>query len=463
MSNTRSRSTPRQMHLALYLSEVGSQLGAWRHPLAGNTAPLDWRFYKDMAQKAERACLDMIFLADKLSVDDVYGGDFAASVSSRALPQHAEPLSVMASLVGATSQIGLAATVSATYSQPYTTARMLATIDHLSGGRVGWNVVTSVSDGEARNYGQAEHLGHDPRYDKAQEFVALVKKLWDSWEDNWLIRDQASGIYGDASKVHRVDHNGAWFKVRGPLNVPRPPQGHPVQIQAGVSSNFERTALEQAEVIFAVQPTLEKARDFYARFKQQLETVGRSANSLKVLPGIVPIVGHTRQDALDLQRELNEKLLPQAALSFMSASMNHDLAQYELHAPVPDIAARITGSKGRFQAVLKKAQDEKLTLAQLGVWYAQSLSFFAPLGTAEEVAEQLITWFEARACDGFVVLPAIMPLGANDFLEKVVPLLQQRGAFRKAYPGTTLRDTLGLQIPPNQFAAAAPEEAPLAI
>jgi len=235
------------------------------------------------------------------------------------------------------------------------------------------------------------------------------------------------------------------------LNVPRPPQGHPVQVQAGVSGNFERTALEQAEVIFGVQRDLGKAQDFYRRFKRQLVEGGRAADSLKVLPGIVPIIGHTRREALDLERELKELVLPAAALSFMSASMNHDLAQYPLHQTVPDIAAQLTGSKGRFEVVLKKARDERWTMAQLAIWYAQSLGFYSPVGTASEVADELKKWCDEKGADGFVVLPAIMPTGADDFLEQVVPALQDRGAFRTQYPGATLRDTLGLQRPPNQF------------
>ena len=291
-------------------------------------------------------------------------------------------------------------------------------------------------------------------YAKAAEFTRLVKRLWDSWESDWLVRDQASGRHGDASKLHYVDHDGDWFKVRGPLNVPRPPQGHPVQVQAGVSGNFERTALEQAEVVFGVQPDLTRAQAFYRRFKQQLAEAGRAPNSLKVLPGIVPIIGQTRREALDLERELKELVLPEAALSFMSASMNHDLAQYPLHQRVPDIASQLTGSRGRFQAVLQKARDEGWTVAQLGTWYAQSLGFFSPVGTASEVADELKRWHDEGGGDGFVVLPAIMPLGADDFLEQVVPRLQDRGAFRTAYPGQTLRDTLGLAVPPNQFSSA---------
>lgn len=438
------------MHLALYLAEHGIQHGSWRHPRAGHPRPLDWTFYRDLARKAEAACLDMVFLADKLAVDDVYGGDFRSAVASRALPQHAEPLSVIASLVGATSHIGLAATVSATYAHPYTAARTLATIDHLSGGRVAWNVVTSVSDGEARNYGQDHHLGHSERYAKAAEFTELLKKLWDSWEPDWRVLDRESGQYGDASKVHYVNHDGPWFKVKGPLNVPRPPQGHPVQVQAGVSENFEQTALAQAEVIFTVQSDRDRAQAFRTRFRQALATGGRSADSVKVLPGIVPVIGTTLREAQELERELKALVLPQAALSFMSASMNHDLAQYPLHGPVPDIADQLTGSRGRFEAVLQRARDAGWTLAQLGTWYAGGLGFFTPVGTADEIATSMQHWVQSGAADGFVVLPVLMPSGADEFLEQVVPTLQARGAFRTKYPGTTLRDTLGLSMTPRR-------------
>ncbi|MFT4191320.1 MAG: NtaA/DmoA family FMN-dependent monooxygenase [Comamonas sp.] len=443
--------TPAALHLALYVTETGAQLGAWRHPLAGDVPALDWRFYRDLARQAEAACIDFVFLADKLAIDDVYGASFEATVQSRAMPQHAEPLSIMAALAGATERIGLAGTVSATYADPYATARALATIDHLSGGRVGWNLVTSVSDSEARNFGRERHLDHDARYRKAEEFAQLLRKLWDSWGDGWRLADRASGQYADPGRLRYVDHAGEWFRVRGPLNVPRPPQGHPVQIQAGVSGNFQRTAAQAAEVIFAVQPDLARAQAFYADFKQRLAALGRDPDSLKILPGLVPVIGATPREARDLARELREKVLPRAALSFISASMNHDLSQYALHEPVPDIASRVTGSKGRFEAALRQAREQGLTLAEFGVGYAQSLSFFSPFGTAAEVADQIATWHQGRACDGFVVLPAIMPSGAQAFLSEVVPELQSRGIFRTAYPGRTLRDTLGLARPADGF------------
>lgn len=437
------------MHLALYLTETSAHLGAWRHPEAVYVPALDLDFYRRLARKAEDACLDFVFLADKLSVDDIYGGDFAPTVRTRALPQHVEPFTVLSALAGATSHIGLAGTVSASYAHPYTTARVLASLDHLSGGRAAWNVVTSVSDGEARNYGLDRHLDHDARYAKAEEFVTVVKRLWDSWGDDWLVRDAVGGRHGDPARLHYIDHDGPWFKVRGPLNLPRPPQGHPVQIQAGVSGNFERSALQQAEVIFSVQSTLDGARDFYADFKRRLGDIGRSRDSLKILPGLVPIVGRSRREAQVLADELQRLVLPAAALSFISASMNYDLGQHPLDAPVPDIADQLTGSRGRFARVLAKARDEGLTLGQFALWYARSLSFFTPVGTAGEVADQMVRWHAEHACDGFVVLPAIMPRGADDFLEQVVPELQARGAFRKAYPGAAYATRSGWHAPPR--------------
>ena len=440
------------MHLALYVTETGSHLGGWRHPDARYVRPLDWNFYKDLARKAERAKIDMLFIADKLAIDDIFESSFKPTISWRPVPQHAEPLTLLAALSGATEKIGLAGTVSATYTEPYTAARMLANIDHLSQGRAGWNLVTSVSDGEARNFGKAQHLAHDPRYEKAAEFIALAKALWDSWESDWEILDKQSGIYGNRDKVHYVDHAGKWFNVKGPLNVPRPPQGHPVLVQAGVSGNFQKIAAENAELIFGVQPSLEKAKEFYRTFKAQVLAVGRDPAHLKVLPGVVPVIGATTKEAQDRARELKDLVLPLAGLTFMSASMNHDLSQYELDQPMPDIYDRITGSKGRFEFVIRKAVSEGMTVAQVGKWYAESHSFFAPVGTATEVATQLAQWYKEQACDGFVVLPPYMPGGADDFLSGVVPELQNMGVFRREYPGTTLRDTLGLPVPRNRHA-----------
>ena len=437
------------MHLALYL-EAGVHQGGWRHPDSASTGSVDWRLYKKIARRAEQACLDMLFVADKLSIDDNYGGHFADTVKYRPVVRP-EPLTLLAALAAVTDHIGVGGTVSSSYSPPYSAARMLANIDHISEGRSAWNVVTSVSDGEARNYGRSEHYSHGERYERASEFIDVVQKLWDSWGDGALLTDAKNGIYADPERFHYVEHQGANFQVRGPINIPRPPQGQPVLIQAGVSEAFIDLAARNAEVVFVVQPTLERARDFYRLIKDKARSFGRDPASIKVLPGIVPVVGKDAQDAREKDALLKALIRPEAGLSFMSASMNYDLAQYAQEQLLPDISELITGSKGRFQYVIKEAVARGMTVGEVGKWYAESLSFFSPVGSAAEVADQLLEWYRAEACDGFVILPPYIEEDDDLFLSGVVPLLQDAGVFRREYPGTTLRDTLGLARPISRF------------
>ena len=437
------------MHLALYL-EAGVHQGGWRHPDSASTGTIDWRLYKKIARRAEEACLDMLFVADKLSIDDNYGGDFADTVKYRPVVRP-EPLTLLAALAAVTDRIGVGGTVSSSYSPPYSAARMLANIDHISGGRSAWNVVTSVSDGEARNYGRSEHYSHAERYGRADEFIDVVQKLWDSWGDGALVTDAESGVYADPERFTYVDHQGANFQVRGPINIPRPPQGQPVLIQAGVSEAFIDLAARNAEVVFVVQPTLERARDFYRLIKDKARSFGRDPASIKVLPGIVPVVGRDSRDAQEKDALLKSLIRPEAGLSFMSASMNFDLAQFAQDQLLPDISEAITGSKGRFQYVIKEAVARGMTVGEVGKWYAESLSFFSPVGSPAEVAEQLLEWYRAEACDGFVILPPYIEEDDDLFLSGVVPLLQEAGVFRREYPGTTLRDTLGLARPTSRY------------
>lgn len=438
------------MHLALYL-EAGTHLGGWRLPESATAGGVDWPLYRQIATRAEAAKIDMLFVADKLSIDDNFGKHFADTVKYR-LVTRPEPMTMLAALAAVTDRIGLGGTISSSYANPFAAARTIANIDHISGGRAAWNLVTSVSDGEARNFGRDAHYSHEERYRRALEFADVVTKLWDSWEDGALVIDKASGVFADPAKFHYIDHEGEFFKVRGPINVPRPPQGRPVLIQAGVSDRFVGIAAQQAEVIFVVHAEQERARQFYTRFKDEVTRHGRNRDAVKVLPGIVPIVGRTRREALDKERELKELILPEAGLSFMSASMNFDLAELSPNAPFPDITDRITGSVGRFAYVIRRAIEQKMTVAEVGKWYAESLSFFAPVGAPDEVADQLGDWYGNGACDGFVVLPPYIRRDEDLFLEGVVPVLQERGLFRKEYPGQTLRDTLGLAEPENQFA-----------
>lgn len=434
------------IHLALFLSPSGSHLAGWRLPQAEEVKPADFRHYQRLAALAEAAKLDMLFIADKLALDDIYGGNFSAAVTSRSTGT-LEPLTLLSALAATTEKIGLGATISTTYHHPFHVARHFASIDHISGGRAAWNAVTSVNDGEAHNFGFAEHLGHAERYNKAAEFLDVVRLLWDTWEDNAIKADKASGVYADASKIHYADHQGDWFQVKGPLNIPRPPQGHPVLIQAGVSAAFQQLAARNAEIIFPVQSTLEKAKAFYQQFKEQVVESGRDADSVKVLPGLYPIVAETDEQARALEAELDELILPLAGLSFMAGSMNYDLSVHDPDELVPDIRDKVRGSKGRFDVVIANAIANKWTLKQLGRWYASSLAFAKFVGSPQTVADQIAQWVTEKAADGFVVMPPYLPGGAEKFLTLVVPELQRRGLFRKEYSGQTLRQHLGLKTP----------------
>lgn len=438
--------TARKLHLALFVSHAGSHLAGWRLPEAQTGNALSIQFYRSLAEKAEAAKLDMLFVADKLALDDIYGNSFEAAVSWR--PSGApEPLALLSALSVLTNRIGLGATISTSYHQPYNVARQFATLDHFSNGRAAWNAVTSVNDGEARNFGLDQHIGHAERYAKAAEFLDVVRGLWDTWEDDAVLADKTSGRYADAGKLHYLHHDGEHFKVRGPLNLPRPPQGHPVLIQAGVSPAFQSLAARNAEVIFPVQSTLEKAQDFYRTFKQQVVDAGRQADDVKVLPGLYPIIADSDEQAHELAAQLDESILPLAGLAFMSASMNYDLAQHDPKEPVPDIREHIRGSKGRFDVVIGNAIEAGWNLEQLGRWYASSLAFAKFIGSPSTVADQMQHWLEQGAADGFVVMAPYMPGGAERFLEHVVPELQRRGLFRTEYQGTTLREHLGLRKP----------------
>ncbi|MGV1861832.1 MULTISPECIES: LLM class flavin-dependent oxidoreductase [Rhizobium/Agrobacterium group] len=437
------------MHLALYL-EGGTHLGGWRLPESATNGSTDWPLYRRIAKRAEAAKLDMIFMADKLSIDDSYGGSFVETVQYRLVNQP-EPITLMSALAAVTDRIGLGGTISSSFANPYSVARQFANVDHISGGRAAWNLVTSTSNSEARNFGHDIHLDHETRYRRAAEFIDVVTRLWDSWEDGANLLDRERGVVADPSKFHYLDHQGEFFRTRGPINIPRPPQGHPVLIQAGVSDRFQDIAARHAEVVFVVHPQLERAQSFYRSFKARVREFGRSENAVKVLPGIAPIVGRTRQEALDKQEELRNLILPKAGLIFMSGAMNVDLSEFPLDAPFPDITDRITGSVGRFTYVVKYARENGMTVGEVGKWYAGSLSFFIPVGSPVEVADQLEYWYRNDACDGFVILPPFIRADGDLFLEEVVPILQERGLFRREYPGTTLRNTLGLPHPRNQF------------
>ncbi|MEU7815472.1 LLM class flavin-dependent oxidoreductase [Pseudonocardia sp. NPDC049154] len=434
------------MHLALYLSESGVHAGGWRHPRSGMDTGANVELFRRLARTAEEACFDLAFLADKLAVDDVYGGTPDEVLRTR-VNVHRDPVVLLTALAGATSRIGLAATASTTYSEPFHVARMFSTIDHVSGGRAAWNAVTSVSDGEARNFSRDAHLDHSTRYDRAAEFLDAVLALWDTWDDDAVVLDRAGATYVDPTRVRRADHSGDWFRVAGPLTLPRSPQGRPVIVQAGASGTFQEVAARTAEVVFAVAPTLERAQDFRAQFRAAVSAAGRDPDSAKVLPGIVPIVADTDAEAQAVERELRSLVHPVAGLTFMSASMNYDLAEHPVDGPVPDVRSELRGSKGRFEYVIGHAIERGITLGELAVEYAASLSFPMLVGSATTVADEMERWYSAGGADGFVIMPAFAPGSVDDFTRLVVPELQARGLFRREYTGRTLRDHLGLVRP----------------
>ncbi len=434
------------MHLALYLSDTGLHAGGWRHPDAENHDPMQLSTWLSLVKKAEDALFDFAFVADKLSVDDIYAHDIATTVQYRPGYARPEPMALLTALSLFTHHIGLGGTLSTTYGEPFHAARTLATLDHFSAGRMAWNAVTSTNDGEARNFSKQHHLGHQERYQRAGEFIDAVHQLLASWQPEARVVDKASGIYVDAQKVSYTHFCGEHFQIQGPLTVAASPQGRPVQILAGVSQDFKTVATRVAEVIFTVQPDRERARLFYQQFKAGMVGAGRAPASCKILPGVMPIVGATRREAEEKRQLLDELVNPLAGLSFMSASMNYDLSQHDPDALFPDIFDRISGSKGRFEYVIAQARKEGKTLAHVAKTYAASASFPVMVGSAQDIAEEMISWVENGACDGFVLMPADMPTSLNDFADYVVPVLQQRAAFRTAYEGTTLREHLKLPL-----------------
>jgi FMN-dependent oxidoreductase (nitrilotriacetate monooxygenase family) len=439
----------RQLHLGAFLMGVGHHASAWRVAGVDPTNLTRPAYYKALAQTAERGKFDYVFFADRLALSDRYGNDLQTSVRYLTSPR-LDPVALLGLLAGATSHIGLAATASTTFNDPYGLARTFATLDHLSEGRIGWNIVTSTNDGEALNFSRDPILDHEIRYRRAREFVELALGLWDSWEDGAFIHDKDKGEFANPDRVHYLNHSGEFFDVRGPLNVPRSPQGRPVLIQAGSSDTGQDFAASVADVIFTAQPDLAKAQAFYSNVNQRLIAQGREAGTLKIMPGVMPFVGRSREEAQERFAELEEKVHPLAGLALLSDSMNHDLSVYPLDEPLPDVKD-IRGNQSRFKLVQEVSQREGLTLRQLGKRFGGSRSHRVLADTASNIADDLEQWFTTNACDGFNIMPPYLPGSLTDFVDHVVPELQRRGLFRREYQGTTLREHLGLTRPLSRF------------
>ncbi|UUZ80158.1 LLM class flavin-dependent oxidoreductase [Paenibacillus sp. P26] len=439
-------SKQRQMRLGAVIHGVGGSMTGWRHPDAVADASVNFGFYKENAQKAEAGKFDFVFIADGLYITE------------KSIPHFLnrfEPVTILSALAAVTSRIGLVGTLSTSYSEPFTVARQFSSLDHISGGRAGWNVVTSPLEGSALNFSKTleEHPDHEKRYRIATEYLQVTRGLWDSWEEDAFIRDKESGVFFDPDKMHRLNHKGEFFSVQGPLNIGRSRQGRPVVFQAGSSEDGKSLAAKEADAVFTNHETLEEAQRFYRDVKSRAAALDRSPEEILILPGIGPIVGRTEEEAERKYQEIANLVTIEHALDFLGRFFeHHDFSQYSLDEPFPDL-----GDLGRnsFQSttdrIKRQAKEENLTLRQVALRAATPKGVF--VGTPERVAGLIQEWFEAEGADGFIIGSSV-PGGLADFVDLVVPLLQERGLFRTEYEADTLRGNLGVPIPENRYTKA---------
>ena len=447
------RDNPRgQMNLGAFFHPTGHHVAAWMHPDAQIDAGTNVDHYIEITQTAERGKFDLVFLADALATRD---GKLESLSRWPQYMAYFEPITLLSALASVTSRIGLVATATTSYNEPYNVARKFASLDHISHGRAGWNVVTSANLSEAFNFGREAHFEHGERYDRALEFAEVVRGLWDSWDDDAFVRDRAAGRYFTPEKLHYLHHKGEHFSVRGPLNAARPPQGHPVLFQAGSSEAGKELAARTAEAVFTPLHTLEAAQGFYRDLKGRLAKHGRLPEHLRIMPGLNPIVGRTRQEAEEKHQYLQALIHPDVGLELLSNAIGgFDLTGYPLDGPLPEAAYATKTNAGTtsFRNVLGWARNEKLTIRQLYQRFAGARGQRTLIGTASEIADQMEEWFLSFGVDGFLIQPSHLPGGLNDFVAMVIPELQERGLFRTEYEGTTLRDHLGLPRPPSRYA-----------
>jgi len=432
----------RQLHLNLFILSTGHHESSWRHPDAMPRMATDLGYYQRLAQTAERGKMDSIFLAEKYRL--------AKTTKYRVIPQM-EAFTLLSAIAAVTERIGLTATASTTYNEPYHIARKLASLDHISGGRAGWNIVTSTGDATARNFSRNEHMGHRERYERGREFVEVVKRLWDSWGEGSLVIDKETGIYANMDRIHGADYQGYHFSVQGALNIPRSPQRYPVLVQAGSSEDGKEFAAQFAEVVFTVQHTMGEAIAFYQDVKSRMKKFHRSENEMKILPGFIPFVGDTEAEAKEKERELNELAVSEYGIQSLSDTLQTNMFAYPLDGPVPfeDLPSvhEIKGQQARFQLYVDLARRENLTIRELIIRTAGGRGHFTFAGTPVQIADVMEKWLNNGAADGFNLMPPLLPSGLDEFVEKVIPELQNRGIYRTEYTGRTLREHLGLPLP----------------
>lgn len=442
-------STPaRTLHLNAFLMSTGHHEASWRLPESNPLASTDVRHYQNLARIAERGKFDTVFFADSPVIFGNVGRRPAGKL---------EPTVLLTALAAATEKIGLIATASTTYNDPYNLARRFASVDVVSGGRAGWNVVTTAGPDAARNFGIDDQPSHATRYERAAEFLDVAGKLWDSWDDNAVLADKESGIWADADRVRPINHDGKHFKVRGPLNVPRSPQGYPVIVQAGSSEDGKVLAARYAEAVFTAQQTLEDAQSFYSDLKARTAATGRDPHGLKILPGIVPVIASTEAEARRREQELDDLINPEYARIELAKTLRVSPDDLALDRQLPQDLPHedsIEGAKSRYTLIVDLARREKLTVRQLIGRLGGGRGHRTFSGTPEQVADAIQLWFEKGAADGFNIMPAVLPSGLETFVDHVVPVLRARGLFRTEYTGSTLRDHYGLQRPLNRYSGA---------
>ena len=444
------------MHLGAFVHETGQHVAAWRHPEAHMGSGTSFAEALEVAQLAERGKFDLLFLADTAAVN-LSGSADARRRMGKVVKF--EPMTVLSALAAVTKNLGLVATSTTTYNEPYTLARQFASLDQISGGRAGWNLVTSNNEADALNYSKDEYLAHADRYDRAIEFAEVVNGLWDSWDEDAFIRDKASGVFFDPSKLHVLHHKGKHFQVRGPLNVACSPQGRPVLVQAGASGTGRDVAARLAELVFTAQTTFEQAKEFYSDVMARLPKFGRTPDAVKVMPGFYPVVGRTEAEAQEKFDYLQSLIQPSVGLSILEHTIGvHDLDTLPLHGPVPEMADT-NGPLSRQRLLLEAAQRDNLTLWELCLLNAGPRGHVLVVGTPEHVADVMEHWFLNGAADGFNVMPAWLPGSLTDFVDMVIPELQRRGLFRTEYEAMTLRENLGLPRPVSRFHASRSVEA----
>ena len=434
-----------KMRIGVFLAGTGSNMASWRHPTAVPDAAINLEYYRDLTRRAEEAKLDFAFFGDGLYVSEKSHPNFL---------NRFEPLTLLAALAMDTTHIGLAATLSTTYSDPFTVARQFMSIDHISNGRAGWNVVTSPLEGSALNYSRPEHPAHDLRYRMAAEYIEIAKGLWDSWEDDAFIRDQASNEFIDPDKMHRLDHAGEFFSVQGPLNISRSPQGRPVLIQAGSSEAGRGFAATIADAVFTGQATRADAEAFSRDVKGRAAAAGRDPDEVLILPGCSPIVGRTLEEAEEKYLEIAGLVDINQALNYLGRYFNDlDFTQYDLDAPFPELGDfGRNGWESSTDSIKKTAREKELTLREMALQVTTGRHPF--IGTPTHVADTMQEWFESGACDGYMLSGAVLPQGFNDFVDFVLPILKERDLFRTEYEADTLRGNLGLPKTENRYTAA---------